>query len=57
MTANYRIITANGKIKYAGTDSPSWFILTHAKRFVNRSKGEKVYEYSPATGEKMWEVL
>ncbi|MCK9430438.1 MAG: hypothetical protein M0R17_10595 [Candidatus Omnitrophica bacterium] len=52
----YRIITPEGKIKYAGTDESSWLSLKEAKRKVDRSKGEMIYEFDKK-GNRMWEVL
>lgn len=52
----YRILTAEGKIKYAGTGNDSWFNLETAMQKVDYEKGEAVYEYSK-NGEKLWEVL
>jgi hypothetical protein len=52
---NFRIITPEGKIKFAGTGFDSWFTLDQAKSKVK--KGESIYEYCPKTGEKLWEVF
>ena len=54
--ANYRILTAEGKIKYAGTGMPSWLTLELAKSLVNYSDGEMIYEFDN-NGNKLWEVL
>lgn len=51
----YRIITADGRIKFAGTDSPSWFVSLEAVK-PNLSKGDTVYEYDQ-NGNKLWEVF
>jgi len=53
---NYRIHKADGRIKYAGTDSPSWLTLEMARQLVNESKGEKIYEYD-YNRNPLWEVL
>lgn len=56
MTANYRILTADRKIKNAGTDSPSWFTLEMAKKEVDYSAGEMVYEFD-YNRERLYEVF
>jgi hypothetical protein len=56
VNANYRILTADYKIKFTGTDNPSWFTIEAAKSLVDYSKGEKIYEYN-SKGERMWEIL
>jgi len=52
---NYRILTAERKIKFAGTGEDSWFDLATAKKKVDYSAGEMIYEYEH--GEPLWEVL
>jgi len=52
----YRILTNEGKIKFAGTNSPSWLTLDAAKKEVDYSKDEKIYEYSH-NNERLWEVI
>jgi hypothetical protein len=53
----YRILKPDMRIKYAGTDSPSWFFsLDEAKKHVDYSKGEMIYEYD-INGDRLWEVL
>ena len=43
MEANYRIQTAEGKLKYTGgTEIGSWFFLEDARALVDYSKGEKI---------------
>ena len=43
MQANYRIQTAEGKLKYTGgTEMGSWFFLEDARALVDYSKGEKI---------------
>jgi hypothetical protein len=56
-SCKYRILTQNGRIKYAGTNNPSWFTLENAKKVVDQSKGEMIYEYCLKTMEPLWEVL
>ena len=51
----YRIITADGKIKNAGTDKPSWFNLDDARANVNYQAGEKIIEHDGVN--ILWEVL
>jgi len=55
MKANYRIIRADGRIKYAGTDTESWMTLETAKKLVNYLQGETIYEFNEYG--KLWEVL
>jgi hypothetical protein len=43
--AKYRILTADRRLKYAGTDTGSWFTLEKARQLVNYSAGEMIYEY------------
>ena len=51
----YRIQKSNGRIKYAGTGSDSWFILEHARQKVNRSVGERIIESDGVN--ILWEVF
>lgn len=51
----YRILTQDRKIKYAGTDHPSWFTLAEAKCRVDYTKGEKIIEHDGVN--ILWEVL
>jgi len=51
----YRIITSDRKIKFAGTDRPSWFNLKAARELCDRTKGEKIYESNGV--DLLWEVL
>ena len=53
----FRIITADNKVKFAGTGSDSWFTLAKAEQVVNRENGEMVYEYTCPGGERLWEVM
>lgn len=55
MKANYRIITSDGKIKYAGTAQPSWLTLIQAAILVNYFEEETIYEFD-SDGRKLWEV-
>lgn len=52
----YRILTKDRKIKYAGTGEDSWFTIEKAKKLVDRTKGEMIYEFTP-NGDPMWEVM
>lgn len=51
----FRIVTNDRRIKFAGTDFPSWFNLADAKKLVNYSDGEMIYESDGMT--LLWEVL
>lgn len=53
---NYRILTEDYKIKFAGTGKDSWFTLEDAQILVNYSAGEMIYEYTP-DGDRLHEVL
>jgi len=57
MKLNYRILTKEYKVKYAGSDMPSWFSLEKAKELVDYSAGEMIYEYNMDTMTRMFEVL
>ena len=52
---NFRIITNDGKIKFAGTGYDSWFTLAKARELTE--DGEAIYEFCPITGNRLWEVL
>ena len=54
---NFRIITADGRVKHAGTGRPSWFTLAEAEKDADRAAGEIIIEIDPGTGRKLWEVL
>jgi hypothetical protein len=54
--AKYRIITSDQKIKYAGTDEPSWLTLEDAKTKVDISAGEMIYEFDK-NGNRLYEIL
>jgi hypothetical protein len=53
----YRILTANRRIKYAGTDKPSFLSLEQAKKLVNYKKGEMIYQWDIKNQEPLWEIL
>jgi hypothetical protein len=57
MKTNFRILNQEGNVKYTGTITGSWFTLEDAKKLVNRSNGESIYEYSMKTMSKLWEVF
>jgi phage terminase small subunit len=42
----FRILKPDGKIKFAGTGEDSWFKLDKARKLVDYSKGEMIYEYN-----------
>jgi len=44
MKAKYRILTAEGFFKFAGTGKDSWFDLDTARSIVDYGKGEQVIE-------------
>lgn len=53
----YRIYRADGRIKFAGTDHPSFF--TNLKKAVEKcdfDKGETVHEYCTKYQSRLWEV-
>lgn len=55
--ATYRIYRADGRIKFAGTDYPSFF--TDLKKAVEKcdfDKGETVHEYCTKYQSRLWEV-
>ena len=54
--ARYRILTADGRIKYAGTNYPSWLNLESARLKVDYSKGEMIYEYDREHN-ALWEIF
>ena len=54
---NFRIHTKDGRIKFAGTGQDSWFFsIESARKKLNTSKGEKLYEYD-FDGYPMHEVM
>lgn len=54
--AVYRIITKDLRIKFAGTDNPSWLTFEQARKLVDYSKQEMIYECDE-NGNKLWEVF
>lgn len=40
----YRILKADGRIRNAGTDEPSWFTLEQARAIVDYERGESIVE-------------
>lgn len=55
-TAKYRILTAEGKIKFTGSEIGSWFSLEQARGLVNYSEGEMIYEFN-TNGERLHEIF
>ena len=55
LAPNFRIITSDNRIKYAGSCLPSWMDLDKARSLVNYSAGEMIYYYE--NGERMYEVF
>lgn len=53
---NYRILTAEGKIKFTGSEIGSWFSLEKARELVNYSEGEMIYQFD-SNGERLFEVF
>jgi hypothetical protein len=51
----YRIRTAEGKFKFAGTGKNSWFDLETARNLVNYEEGEQIVESNGV--EILWEVF
>jgi hypothetical protein len=51
----FRILTAERKIKYAGTGENSWFNLETARKKVDYSSGEMIYEFYH--GEPLHEIF
>lgn len=56
MDTVYKIIKANGNLKYAGTDMPSWLTLEQAQKLCDYANGEKIFEYDKHYQQKLWEV-
>ena len=56
MEANYRIITTENKVKFAGTNKISWLTLEMAKIEANLKNGDMIYEYNK-NGERLWQIL
>lgn len=53
---NYRILTAEGKIKFTGSEIGSWFSIEKARELVNYSEGEMIYEFN-TNGERLHEIF
>lgn len=51
----YRIQTAEGKIKFAGTGENSWFNLDEARKIVNYEQGERIIQSNGV--DILWEVF
>jgi hypothetical protein len=51
----YRVLTPDHRIKYTGTDNPSWFTLDKAKEL--KQGDEMIYEYCLKTMNPLWEVF
>jgi hypothetical protein len=51
----YRIRTAEGKFKFAGTGKNSWFDLETARKIVNYEEGEQIVESNGV--DILWEVF
>jgi hypothetical protein len=41
---NYRILTAEGKVKFTGSEIGSWFSLEQARKLVDYFNGEMIYD-------------
>jgi hypothetical protein len=52
---NYRIQTADGRFRFAGTDQPSWLTLETARTLVNYETGERIVEHNGVN--VLWEVF
>jgi hypothetical protein len=52
----FRILTKERKIKFSGTDTPSWMNFYKAKSLVDYTIGEMIYEYD-GQGRALWERL
>jgi hypothetical protein len=53
---SYRIITADQKIKFAGTDQPSWLTEIKAAIAADTRNGEMIYQYNEKC-EPLWEIF
>ena len=51
---NYRILDANGMIKFTGTNLGSWFNLETAREL--KQDGDSIYEYDN-NGNQLWETF
>lgn len=55
--ATFRVYTKDRKIKFAGTDHPSFFnTAEQAAAVASFEDGDKVYEYSLIHQRPLWEV-
>lgn len=54
-TPRYRIQTKDGRMKFAGTDRPSWYNLENARKVVNYDNGERIIEHDGVN--ILWEIL
>ena len=55
MKLAYRIINPNRTIYNAGTGLPSWFTLEEARKIVDYSKGQMIYESDGVN--LLWQIL
>lgn len=53
---NYRILTSERKIKFTGLEIGSWFSLEQARKLVNYSEGEMIYEFD-SNGVRLYEAF
>ena len=53
--AVFRILDANRLIKYCGTEQGSWLTLEQARKVVDRTKGEMIYQFSDDYMHMLWE--
>lgn len=56
MKANYRILTADRKVKFTGTNTGSWFTLESARNLVDYNQNEMIYEYND-NGDRLWQAF
>ncbi len=52
---DYRVQNSDGTFLNAGTDSPSWFNLDEARKFVDYEAGQRIVEHDGMN--VLWEVL
>lgn len=55
MKAVYRIHNIENKVMHTGGNS--WMTLEEARKLVDYSKGEMIYEYSDDYMDTLWEVF
>ncbi len=53
---NYRILTAEGRVKFTGSEVGSWFSIEKARELVDYSAGEMIYQFDN-NGERLFEVF